>query len=129
WDVGPFPGPLLPTVDGPRAPAMLLGTHGTLVVLDREDPAHLTLLSLPSLERRSVSVASRVFCISGPDDQGRVAYVAVEDKWKHERYALRIMSIRDGSDRLLFQRDGLLSPTAQIALSPAGGRIAFTSSI
>ena len=128
-DFGPEPGPPLPTVDGPEAPELLQGTSGTLVTVDREDDAHLRIYRLPSLERRVIDVVGCALCISGPDSAGRVVYIQTHYDEGDSRYALRCVSLVDGSDVRLLSREGRLASSSWVALSPTGGRAALTSAI
>lgn len=125
----PRQGPPLPTIDGPEDPGLVRDVRGTLVVIDREDQSHLQLVSLPSLERRSIAVQSRTTDASGPDSDGRVVYVQEEDDQGREAYHLRIVSLVDGSDMLLVTRKGRLNPCSAVVLSPHGGLVAFLSSV
>jgi hypothetical protein len=127
--VGPFPGPPLPTVDGPEEPELLREARGTLVVLDREDPSHLQVVSLPSLEQRRIAVANHTTDISGPDSDGRVVYIQEEGDYRGDAHCLRVASLVNGSDRLLLTRKGCLNPCSKIVLSPSGGLVAFLSSV
>ena len=126
-DVGPLPGPPLPTVDGPEDPTLLQGTSGTLVTVDREDDSHLSVIRLPSLERRAIDVVACALCISGPDDAGLVAYIQTHYDEGDSRYALRCVSLVDGSDTRILAREGRLASPSWVALAPTGGRAAFTS--
>jgi hypothetical protein len=129
FDVGPFPGDPLPTVDGPEEPAVLEGTSGTLVVFEREDASHLRVLSLPALQERTIGVVGEAKCVSGPDDNGRVVYVQTKHGAGRWTYALRCVSLVDGADKLLLERNGELNVACEVALAPTGGLTAFTSSI
>jgi hypothetical protein len=127
WDVGPFPGPPLATIEGPEDPAVLQGTSGTLVVVDREDDSRLRIIRLPSLEPRTIDVVGRALCISGPDVDGRVAYLQYDED--RSTYSLRFVSLVDGGQTQLLERRGILNPMSWVAISPRGGLLAFTSSI
>lgn len=126
-DFGPVPGPPLPTIDGPESPDLLHGTSGTLLTVDRDDDARLNVIRLPSLERRTIDVVGCALCISGPDDAGRVAYIQTHYDEGDSRYALRCVSLVDGSDTRILAREGRLASPSWVALSPSGARAAFLS--
>src|SRR4029077_9622890 len=96
--VGPFPGPPLPTIDGPEDLGVLRNVRGTLVVLDREDQSHLQLVSLPNRERRTIAVPYRTTDISGPDSDGHVVCIQEESDCRGDAHNLRVVSLVNGGD-------------------------------
>lgn len=126
---GPHPGSPLQPVDGPEDPSLLHGVHGTVVAIDRQKPSVIQIVSLPDLCQRLVPLSGRAMTLSGPDNEGRVVYVERESGTQGPRYRLRVVSLLTGIDSVLVERPGSLHPISLVALSPTGGRIAFTSSI
>jgi hypothetical protein len=125
--VGAYSGAPLKTIDGPEDPELLAGTHGTLVVLDRDDDTHLRVIRLPSVDEREIELPVHALSISGPDDQGRVAYLTRTDEIGLRRYTVRVLSLASASDEPIFERSCAPDVSAQIALSPSSGLVAFTS--
>src|SRR5882672_7761574 len=127
----PQTGQPLPTIDGPEEPALLEGTSGTLIALDREDLEPIQVVSLPGLTQRKVRIDDEPYAISGPDEDGRLVYLVLDD-WKglHRRptYVLHVVSLADGKDTLLLERPGDLTGGTSISLAPRGGRVALLRS-
>jgi hypothetical protein len=125
-------GPQVPsqpgTIDGPETPELLASTHGTLVVLDRDDDSHLRVIHLPSLKERTVALSGHAASVSGPDDQGRVAYLLRIEGFDARQHEVRVLSLVNGTDALIVERNSADDVSSQIALAPHGGLVAFTLS-
>jgi len=118
-----------PTIDGPEDPTLLDGAHGTLVAVDRQDPSTLQVVRLPGLETRTVPILGRAMRVSGPDEEGRVAYIERGEDHHGGWHRLHVVSLRTGGDSLIVKRTGSLNPSSAIALSRRGGQLAWMSSI
>ena len=135
------------TVPGPESKT-LLPASGGYVVFERPHGGGISAVELPSLRETIVipdppaDAADRpnIHAISGPDDQGRIAYIEdhffVSDE-KQRRHLLKTVQVDGSHDTGLFTRpgDAMWATSAaghgeighHIALSPTGGRVAFLS--
>jgi len=135
------------TVPGPESNKLVRATTG-FVVFERPYGGGISAVELPSLRETTVipdppadtSDRPTIHAISGPDDQGRLAYIEdhffVADK-KDRRHLLKTAWIDGSHDTAMFTRpgDAMWATSAaghgeigrHIALSPTGGRVAFLS--
>jgi hypothetical protein len=124
-------GPHVPTqpgtIDGPEDPDLLATAHGTLVVLDRDDDSHLRVIRLPSLKERTVALSGHAASVSGPDDEGRVAYLVRTEGFDARKHTVRVLSLVNGSDAQVAERSSPDDMSSQMALAPRGGLVAFTT--
>ncbi len=134
------------TVPVPESLKLLPATTGYLVMDDV--PGGMIAIQLPSLQKtvlRSTAPPkpdefSHVHALSGPDQEGRIAYI--EDhffvaKKKDQRHLLKTIRIDGTQDTELFSRPGnaMWATSAagrgeigsHLALSPLQGRVAFLS--
>jgi hypothetical protein len=139
--------PKIPTVPGPETPALLARLHGHLVWgMPRGGIAGM---SFPGAVQSVVRAAAAgdatefatVHSLSGPDEEGRLAYV--EDHFftadeKDRKHVLKTIRIDGTSDTVVFERPG--SPLAgaaggkgrigrYLALSRTGGQVAFVKEL
>lgn len=139
--------PKVPTVPGPETPELLARLHGHLVWgLPR---GGIAAMSFPGAAQSTVRAAAQsdtqvfatVHSLSGPDHEGRLAYV--EDHFftadeKDRKHVLKTIRIDGTNDTVVFERAG--SPLAgaaggkarigrYLALSPTGGQVAFVKEL
>jgi hypothetical protein len=128
------------TVDGPEATDLIKKISGHLVMDKSGEKAAswgLAAVSLPALEERTVRDAKEsvyIHSVSGPDRDGRIAFVQgqLDGDVKDRRFSLRTIRL-DGKEELeVFSRRGdpmwyMLAPSVgeSLALAPVGGHVAF----
>jgi hypothetical protein len=142
----------LPTVDGPEAAGLVKQVSGYIVMNgggEKDAPDGLIIaFALPSMKSRVVrgsperhsSDFPTVHAVSGPDAEGRIAYI--EDHFfvaneKNRRHLLKVIQLDGTKDTELFSRPGDAMWAASrgggighgLAISPAHGRIAFLSGL
>jgi hypothetical protein len=140
--------PSTPTVDGPEATDLISAVEGHLVWT--RPRGELRVVHLPSREQtvlREPAPSSEasfpvIHSISGPDSEGRIAYIedwffVTEDR--HRKHVLKTMRVDGTQDQEIFERKGsaMWSATAagdgrigsQLALAPTGGRVALVTDI
>jgi len=120
--------PPLPTIAGPEAEDLLSRVTGHVVMT--QGGGGMVAVSLPGLEQTSIfsrtEHSGAVHFVSGPDREGRIAYVTNDGV--EELVRLRTERIDGTGDTLLFERSGdalwkhVLGPPA---LAPTGGLVAF----
>jgi len=135
------------TVDGPEASQLVDQVRGTIIT---DDTGNITAIALPGLQRSDVRVLPHteeglgptVHALSGPDRDGRIAYVedhffvANETKRRHLLKTVRI----DGTcDTEIFSRPGsamwATTPAGQgeigthVSLAPSGGLAALLGKV
>ena len=140
--------PQAATVPGPETSELLPAVGGYIVL--NEPPRGITAIHLPTLKENIVKPQGRpndndsatIHALSGPDSEGRVAYVEdhffVADE-KNQRHLLKTIKIDGTEDTQFFSRRGnamwAKSPAghgeigSHLALSPTGGRVAFLSEL
>jgi hypothetical protein len=139
------------TVPGPESDKLLPATTGyTLFVFGRDRPqgivdGDIVAVELPTLKdtvvrprpARNQADMPNIHTLSGPDAEGRVAYIEdhffVADE-KNRRHLLKIIQLDGTKDIELFTRPGDAmwghgDIGADLELSPVGGRVAFLSGI
>jgi hypothetical protein len=133
------PGPAHKFVDGPESPDLARTLSGTLVINQGWDSAEpdgprLVAVALPELEQTVLRRSAKdnepaVWAVSGPDQEGRVAFIegnyAVPGRGSH---SVRVIRADGSGEEEIFRRPGkVLWDNAigrSLALSPTGGRIA-----
>jgi len=121
-----------PTVEGEEAAELCDGLHGTLVAAD--ESGRTTLVDLPTLRTTQVDLDGSPVCVSGPDDFGRIAYVARYTPWHQlvlgfllgigrERAALRVQSALGHEGVELASMSEHAAHGLQVQLSRRGGRV------
>jgi hypothetical protein len=117
------------TVAGPESKTLLPQWLGTIAHVSLQ--GDIVATQLPSLTTSILGKpknASAVYQLSGPDKQGRVAYV-LEDEDK-TLFSLNVIS-PGGHEKSLFTRSGAplwdKSVGEQLSLSPSGGKIGLIS--
>lgn len=136
------------TVSGPESETLLPAVTGYILV-DRP-PGAITAIALPSLKETVVRPADKrnpndvpsIHALSGPDAEGRIAYI--EDHFfvaneRNQRHLLKTIRLDGTQDIELFTRPGnaMWATSAagngeigkHLAISPAKGRIAFLSGL
>jgi hypothetical protein len=122
------------TIDGPEDPALRNELRGTVVLNEPNNrEALVDVVTLPGGERRTLKVPPyRVQCVSGPDTQGRIAYVQQEnytdemfDKGVKPRYWLRLASLNDKPERVLLEARGY-HPYSAVALASSADVLAVS---
>ena len=135
------------TVDGPEAPHLIGDLSGYLIT---NNTGHITAISIPGLQTHIVrdlpsdaqGYGPNVHALSGPDQDGRIAYIEnyfFVAKESEKRHLLKSVHVSGQSDHVLFTRPGdamwALTPAGQgvvgshLALSPTGGDVAFLSTL
>lgn len=125
----------IPTVAGPEH-AELDNRMKGYVVFDRP-VGGLVAVSLESSQEvilREPDGGGTVHSVSGPDDQGRIAFV--ENHMDEERHLLKVIRLDGTLDQTLFEREGdaLWSYNGDeigdyLALAPTGGLVAFVENL
>jgi hypothetical protein len=132
------------TVPGPESEKLLPSSSGYLLIAGG---GGIKAIQLPSLQETIVRPESKdgddvptIHALSGPDEQGRIAYI--EDHFfvaneKNQRHLLKTILLDGTHDTALFTRPGnaMWATSAaghgeigdEIALSPTKGRAAFVS--
>jgi hypothetical protein len=135
------------TVDGPEAKNLTQGLSGYIIT---NDTGHLTAISIPNSEthivrklpRDAMGYGPNVHALSGPDKNGRIAYIEnyffVANE-KDQRHLLKTVHVSGDKDETLFSRPGdamwALSAAgngemgSHLALAPSGGNVAFLSQL
>ncbi len=133
----PFCGgcrPSLANVDGPEATDLVQGVSGFIIT--SRSRGELAATSLPALEEVTLRAAApegqdfpQARAVSGPDEQGRVAFIDDGYFANEERHYLKTMSLDTKQEQEVFSRPGAALWTRHIgehlALAPVGGRAAF----
>jgi len=120
-------GTFLPTVKGPEDPSILSSLHGTLLVppsLDDRDS--FDLYALPSTVPHRVTLAAGTMDSSGPDADGRIAYLTRD--WFENRTQLRLRSLGSGEDVVIREWAKVLERGCRLAISPARAQVAVVRS-
>ena len=146
-DSQPKSAPMAETVDGPEAADLVGRLRGSLVT---DDTGNITALSLPDRKEHIVRLLPRteegygptIHALSGPDREGRIAYI--EDYFfvateKEKRHLLKAVRIDGKDDTEIFSRPGsaMWATTAAgkgeigtyVSLAPVGGLVAFISNV
>lgn len=118
------PGPLI-TVDGPESPQILDDVHGW-VLYNPVAGRRLEVTELPSNARHELELAYDPDRMSGPDDLGRIVYLAEapRDDW----HQLRVIDVHTGVEQVLVERRGnpnWHSTVWFLELAPRGGHVAL----
>ncbi len=132
-------------VDGPETEGLVERLKGWILT---DDTGDITAVSLPERKSQVVfhppqtadGMGPTIHAISGPDVEGRVAYLLdyfFVNSEKDKRHLLKIVLLDGTGDTELFSRPGsaMWATTAagngelgsHVALSPAGGQVAFIS--
>lgn len=133
------------TVPGPESDK-LVPTASGYVVFERPHGGGIAAVELPSLRETTVVPdppkdardRPNIHALSGPDEQGRIAYIENHfDVPKDRRHSLKTIWVDGTHEATLFTRSGdaMWATTAighgeigkSIALSPVGGHVAFLS--
>lgn len=132
-------------VEGPEATDLAQRLTGYLLInqnWDSADPNTPRILALrfPDLQRTVVRRRTKyasIWLVSGPDQEGHVAFVERDmggpNARKASRHTLKTICIGGTGEELIFERpgdtiyDGVIGE--DIALSPVGGLVAFVSSL
>jgi hypothetical protein len=125
----PFAPPGDETVDGPEDSGLASRLSG--YVLMDQPVGGMRALSLPRHEEWMVRAAGGgpgvVHSLSGPDEDGRIAYV--ENHAAAGRHYLKSVRVDGGQDEKIFERPGEAfferAIGGSLALSPRGGRVAL----
>lgn len=140
--------PQVPTVAAPESKRLASRVHGYIVW--SESRGKIAALSLPEMREsvvrspapEGVDTFSTVHALSGPDDQGRIAFV--EDHFfvaneKERKHVLKTVRIDGTSDARIFERSGSAMWAGShagrgeigdhLALAPSGGKVAFLSDL
>ena len=135
------------TVDGPEAENLIGKLSGNIVTNDSGD---ITVISLPSLAKHTVrkfpksddGIFPTIHALSGPDREGRIAYI--EDYFfvkteREERHLLKTVDLDGKNDHVVFSRPGsaMWATSAagngeigsHVSLAPTGGLVAFISKV
>lgn len=136
------------TVPGPESDQLLPVSTGYIVMA--RQPGGIVAIQLPSLKEsvvrpesnRNVDDMPTIHALSGPDQQGRIAYIEDHffvDNQKHRHHLLMTIQLDGTHDTEFFSRPGsaMWATTAaghgeigrHIALSPVGGRVALLSEV
>ena len=139
--------PKVPTVPGPETPELLTRLRGHLVMA--QPRGGIVRVSFPggatavvrAAAGSEVKVFATVHSLSGPDEEGRIAYV--EDHFftaeeKDRKHQLKTIQLDGSKDTVHIERAG--SPLAgaaggkgrigrYLALSPRGGKVAFVTGL
>jgi hypothetical protein len=133
-----------PTVPGPESKVLSNRATGYILHTPRKRP--IVAVSLPDLNEtvirrdipRNEVDNSTIHSLSGPDDEGRIAYIEdhffVKNK-SNERHLLKTIRIDGSGDTALFSRPGTAlwahkgEIGEQLALAPTGGKVAFLSGL
>ena len=135
------------TMAGPESAKLLPQVSG--YILMSVPPDGITAVELPSLKQNVVRPSgkenpedqSSIHALSGPDSQGRIAYI--EDHFfceeSKKRHLLKIISVNGKEDTTLFSRPkaAMWATTAAgggemgstVAISPQGGKVAFLTEL
>jgi hypothetical protein len=132
-------------IDGPETAGLIDSVKGWIIT---DDTGDITALSLPERkshvvfhpQRTADGMGPTVHSISGPDEEGRVAYVLdyfFVDNDKEERHLLKTVQLDGTGDAEIFSRPGsaMWATSAagngeigsHLALAPTGARVAFLS--
>jgi len=131
------------TVPGPETANLLPATTGWLV--RQEGAGDIVADALPSLHEAIVRPSARpgdIHALSGPDSQGRIAYIEnhfFDSDEKHQHHLLKTIRLDGIGDTEIFSRpgDAMWAESAAghgeigktLALSPRGGHVAFLSEL
>jgi hypothetical protein len=128
-------------VDGPESADLAGRIAGHLVVKQGRDTTNndprILALSLPDLQRsvvrkysgadRSLTYTGWVEAASGPDQEGRIAFVE-ETAFQSKEYVVKSVRLDGADERELFRSYGRgLADT--LSLSPSGSRIAYVGDV
>jgi hypothetical protein len=134
----------VPTVSGPESEELVQLTTG--YILHSPDLRSIVAVSLPDLKKSVLNPLgelneddiSLIHALSGPDHEGRIAYIENHSFVKddaNKRHLLKMIHIDGTGDTTLFSRpgDALWAFKGEIgdhlALSPVGGKVAFHSGL
>ena len=137
-----------PTVDGPES--KVLATRLSGYVVRTRAPGEIVALTLSTFQQSIVRPAApadvdlypTIHALSGPDDDGRIAYIEdhffVADE-KDQKHLLKTIKLDGTADMEIFSRRGsaMWAATAAgggeigmcLALAPSGGKVAFLSEL
>jgi hypothetical protein len=120
-------GTLLPTVKGPEDSSVLTSLHGTLLVPPGlDDRSSFDLYALPSTVPHRITLAAGTIDSSGPDADGRIAYLTRD--WFESRTQLRLRSLESGKDLVIREWADVLERGCTLAISPGSAQVAVVRS-
>jgi len=131
--------PAAVTVPGPEVGGLAEGLRGHLVF--DAGGGSIEAVSLPRGTRSVVrsKCDSHVYVLSGPDAEGRIAYVEDHYGSSRQRHLLKTIGIDGTKDTVVFERPGSVmwasAPGGNgvmgsvLALAPTGGLVAFVSGL
>lgn len=117
------------TVDGPEATHLVSQSQGYIIY--GGEPATIEVISLPSLKQNSIRLPGFVedfYQLSGPDEEGRIAYLA-EAKvkfYEKEKYIVALTTLSGKNHEVILSKEGEVWDAFALfpKLSPKGGRLA-----
>ncbi len=129
------------TVPGPEAKTLLPASAGYLVM--NRGAGGIIAIQLPTLQETIVRPVfkdmSRIHALSGPDREGRIAYIEDHDFGADDRHLLKTIKLDGSQDTELFSRPGnaLWAGTGaskgdigeHLALAPIQGRIVLLTEL
>jgi hypothetical protein len=125
-----------PTVDGPEAENLLIGTQGYIAYdfpVGGMKAISLSNLKEITIRREGNSSQGVVHSLSGPDNTGTIAYIENHMELISSKHNLKTININGANDEVIFSRSGdaLWDNVAGsfLALSPVGDFVALICNV